>query len=392
MKIIYISNNSWPGKEPGLTFSVFNARGFRQAGSDILLILFGQTNMPAKEVCMDIFGFDPEFPILPINAPRIGGSKFIFYFKAFLYLLKNDVEILIARNLNFMFWAVLLKKLKGVRIYFESHDFWSDISLRHNHISSGQRRQGRLERKWLPKVDGIICQSEPQASLYRKYYPDIPVLTAAPGTKPSAVKYRNEFSYTLGYIGSFTEDKYPLTLVLKALAGIKSPTVRFICIGSKNITESNRIYREADGLNIRDRVEVYSWVTGNSLEQLKSRIDVGIAALSSDIFWNNLSTPLKVLEYLSDATPFIATRLDGISALVVHGKQGLLVNNTPQEWEDAIRTIYSDFAHYQQMAKECAILGSELRWEQRARKIVTALESGIFARNNTCSNHTGSGL
>lgn len=391
MKIIYISNNRWPGKEPGLTFSVFSARGFWQAGADCLLILFGKTTMPVKEVCKDLFGFDNEFPILPIRAQRIGGSKFLFYLKTFLYILNNNTEILIARNLNFLFWAALLKKLKGIRIYFESHDFWTDLSLREGNISGGQRRQERLERKWLPLVDGIICQSEPQAILYRKHYPKVPVLTALPGTKTSVVVDRKEFSYTLGYIGSFTEVKYPLTVVFKALAAIKYPRIQLICIGAKNETESDSVQREADSLNISNRIEIYSWVTGSKLEQIKARIDVGIAVLSSEIFWNRLSTPLKILEYLSDATPFIATRLDGISSLITHGKHGLLVNNTPEEWEDAIRTIYSDFSHYQKMAKECGILGSELRWEHRAGKIIEAIESGIFARSNTYRHHAGKG-
>lgn len=392
MKITYVSNNNWPGTEPGLTFSVFNARGFRQAGADCLLILFGQTSKPVQEVYKELFGFDEELPILPIRAPRIGGSKFLFYLRTFLYLLNNNTEILITRNLNFLFWAVLLKKLRGVRIYFESHDFWTDLSLRQESISAGHRRQGRLERKWLPRVDGIICQSEPQSLLYRNYYPGMPVLTALPGTKPSVVKDRKGFSYTLGYIGSFTKDKYPLTVVLKALAAIKDPRIRLICIGAKNEIEKDRVHREANSLKISDRVEIYSWVTGSMLEQLKARIDVGVAVLASDMFWNRLSTPLKILEYLSTATPFIATRLDGISSLISHGKQGLLINNTPEQWEIAIRTIYSDFSYYQQMAKECAILCAELRWEHRAGKIIEALESGIFAQNNTCPDHTGKGL
>jgi glycosyltransferase involved in cell wall biosynthesis len=378
MKLVYVSNNNWPGKEPGLTFSVFNARGFWQAKADCLLVLYGRTRRKTSEVCKELFGFENEFPIMPIRGPRIGGSKLPFYLIVFLTLLKSDRTILITRNLNFLPWAATLKKLKNMRIYFESHDFWTDTTIRDEKLTPGKRRAARLERKWVPHVDGIICVSEPQAQLYRQYYPDHAVLTALPGIKPSPVHRRKGFSYTLGYIGSFTQGKYPLNIVMEGLSRINHPCIRLICAGAKNEEEMEYMLGETKRLGIADRVEVYGWVTGEELEQLKARIDVGVAVLSNT-FLNRIASPLKVFEYLSSATPFIATSLEGTRVIVKDGEQGLLTENTPDAWEHAIRTIYTDFPNYQHMANKCLSLASTLGWEQRAQVIIDAMNSGIFA-------------
>jgi len=370
-KIAYLTRNNLPGLSPGLSFSIFNAKGFREEGSDFELILRRAAAGNANEMVRRLFEVDTNLQLRALRAPRLGKSNLFFYMRAFLYLKKSDRNIVISRNVNFLPWLLTLKKKMGLRVYFEAHDFWSDPSLRMEPVKKSRRRYIRLEQKYVPLMDGIICQSEPQAELYRKCYPEVPVITAMTGCKPARRNTRKAFTHTLGYIGSFTSGKYPLEIVMRCLA-LSATKPRLLCIGAKNEAEEKAVREKAQQFGVADRVEVHPWITGAQLEDLKAKIDVGVAILS-DTFWNRIASPLKVLEYLSVSLPFIATRLDGVSALVDHGTHGLIVQNDPAEWAAAVDRMYSNFEQYHTMAENCFLLAEGISWRARARRILREL-------------------
>ena len=231
MRIAYISNNDWPGTAAGLPFSVFTTKGLCDVGADALLVLHGQTSQPMATVRKALFDLDDVPPIVPLRAPRLGGSKFLFYLRAFLALCGSDRTTLITRNLNFLPWAVALKKWQHMRIYYEAHNFWTEPAVRGEILTAAQQRQVRLARRWLSAVDGIICISEPMRRLYQQHYPTLPVCAALPGVAVVQPVARSAFHYTLGYMGSFDEGRYPLSLVMRAVAHITEPAVRLLCIG-----------------------------------------------------------------------------------------------------------------------------------------------------------------
>ena len=372
MHIAYLSNNEWPGTSPGLQFSLGTAEGFWQAGADCLLLLHGRPQKSSVGLLRP-GGEQAMFPYLVIRAPRLGGSKWLFYQRAYMTLRRSKRHVLITRNLNFLPWAVRLRQRCKMRIYYEAHNFWTDPALRCDLNRASAKRQVRLARRWLSQVDGIICISAPLAHLYQKYYPQLPVLTALPGTTRQQPVPRPAFSYTLGYLGSFTEHNYPLHIVMQALAAIQTPPIRLLCIGAKDTKDALRLRAIAAGLGISERVDVYPWMTDpRALQRLQERIDVGVAILA-DGFLNRLVCPTKILTYLATATPFIATQLEGIASLVQHGKQGLLVPNTPEAWIEALRDIYTDFGRYQHMAQQGYTLATTMSWQHRAQGLLSAL-------------------
>jgi glycosyltransferase involved in cell wall biosynthesis len=381
MKLAYLSNNAWPGNEAGLLFSLHNARGFWQAGADCVLLVHGRTAEAVPTVLRTRFDLHDPLPILPLRAPSVGGSRLLFYLRAFLALRRSDRTVLITRNVNFLPWAWLLKRHTGMRIYLEAHNLWAAPLRRAERLRLAQRRQARLERAWVPYVDGVIAISAPLARLYRCSYPGVPVLAAPPGTSSIQALQRRQFSYTLGYIGGFDAQRYPLEAVFQALARIHEPRLRFLCIGATRPGEQARVQEQARRAGIAERVHVYPWVTGPALAQLKAQIDVGVAVLG-DTFLTRLVCPTKIFDYLAMAVPCIASRFDGVEAIVSHGQQGLLVEHTVAAWEHAIRYLYADFFRYQDMAAHCHTLATTLQWPERARLIVQWLAADAGAAAN----------
>lgn len=372
LRIAYFTNNELMDKIPGLSFSIFIVDGFHQAGGDCRLILFRHGNEDAADVLRQRFDLDLSFQIEGLRAPKIGGSRWLFYWRAFAYLLASDRNVLITRAANFLPWAVWWKRLKGSRVFFEAHDFWSDPTLRQEPITPGRKRYVRLERKWLPKVDGIICVSQPQAQLYRGCYPGQRVFTAPTACRTLPRYTRRAFSYTLGYVGYFRPEKYPLDIVIKALAQASVKQVNLICVGATDQQAGVRFTDLARECGVEHRVHLYPWTTGQALEELKQRIDVGVVIMANE-FLNRIASPLKLLEYISTGIPFIASDLAGTRALVGNQPQGILVENEPEAWAEAIDCMYADFDQYQQMSASCREYARMNSWRHRAETILRAL-------------------
>jgi glycosyltransferase involved in cell wall biosynthesis len=261
-----------------------------------------------------------------------------------------------------------------MRVFYEAHDFWGDPSVRDAPLTAGQRRNVRLERRWAPRVDGIVCVSAPQGRLYERTYPSVRVIVAHTGCKPVWTPPRAALTRRLGYVGSFVPGKYPLDVVVAGLAACPDRRVRLRCVGAKDGAEADGIRDLVRRLGVADRVEVHPWTAGEALRDLIRGMDVGVAPLG-DQFLNRIASPLKVLEYLAAAMPCIASRLEGIEDLVTHGIHGQLVENTPAAWAEAMGSVYADEAAYRRMASACAERAGRLSWRARAETMLKALTS-----------------
>jgi glycosyltransferase involved in cell wall biosynthesis len=372
MRIAYVSGNQWPGREPGLSFSLHFARGLAAAGADATVALLARTPGAAREIERDFYGPGPTPRVLALRAPLLGGSRFLYYLRVVLHLLVTPYDVVVFRALTFLPWAVRLKRWRGVPVWFEAHDFWTDPSLRDDPVRRTRRRHIRLEQRWVRETDGIVCVSEPQAELYRRCYPHLPVVTAETSCQPPSPVTRDAFAYTLGYVGSLNEAKYPLSVVLRAMARVGEPRLRLLVVGARDDAQRVELERLAADLGVADRVEVHGWKVGAELAALEERMDLGIACLATT-FLNRIASPLKILEYLSRGLPFVSTRLPGIENLVTDGVEGFLVENTPEAWAAAIESAYADFGAWRRMSERCTAAAERMSWERRAGKVLDAL-------------------
>jgi len=381
MKIAYLSGNRWPGREPGLSFSLHNAKGFQEIGEDFTLILSSKTKDGASEIKEQFFGGSDAPKIHALPAWKISNSRQVFYWRAYRYLLKADYDLLIFRALTFLPWAARLKRRTGLPIWFEAHDFWTDPALRDEVIKKTRLRHIRLEQEFVKETDGIFCVSEPQATFYRRYYPEHPVIAAPTSCQPARPTTRTEFSFTLGYVGSLNDTKYPLSTVMRALATLADQRIRLLVVGARNDEQKSELEALATSLGVGERVEVHRWKVGAELAALEERMDVGIACLA-DTFLNRIASPLKVLEYLASGMPFVATKLEGIGRLVKNGVEGALVENSPVAWADAIEAMYADFERWKEMSAACTEAARRMSWAHRARTMRDALETWSEGRSD----------
>ncbi|MBD3287522.1 hypothetical protein GF337_01850, partial [candidate division KSB1 bacterium] len=162
MKITYFHHGLWPSNSPSPTFVTFNAYGFYQNKYDFELIITRNSQASKTEILKNQFGIEYYIPIHQINAGWFKRQHIVVSLLAFFYLLRSEYDVLITRNLSFLPFAFLLKKIKRIRVLFESHDFFTDFKLRGITKEKKKTKQRRQELRYIPKVDAVICVSELQ--------------------------------------------------------------------------------------------------------------------------------------------------------------------------------------------------------------------------------------
>ncbi len=383
MKIKYFHQGLWPGDSPSVTFVTFNALGFFRNNIDFELIITRNSNETVQKTLKKRFAIKEDLPIHLLNVGWLKRKHPVVYFFAISYLYKNKFDVLITRNLSFLPYALILKKFKNFKLIFESHDFYTDLKLRNNIKEKPRFKQMKQERKYIPKVDAVICVSEMQKQYYLKYYPQKKFLTAITGIKTHVNHQpKTHFSYNIGYIGALDLRDYDLDFLLQAFSKVNNKKINFIIAGVKNDREYKKIENLVNRYKLSSRVAIKPWMSPKQVELLKSEIDIGCAPMIKNAR-NKICSPLKVLEYLSAGIPVLATNLEGIEYIIKNGKNGFTIENDPHKWAASIDQLYSNFDFYKKLSVNCLETGHFFSWEKRARTIKLFLEKEFkFKENN----------
>jgi glycosyltransferase involved in cell wall biosynthesis len=373
MKIIYYHKGFWPGESPGTSFITFNALGFQQNGADFLLITGRKITGSVSEILQQKFQISEPVNVKLISSPKKMGGHFIQKLKVLHYLWIREFDVLITRCLDFLSYALWLKRFKSFKLIYEAHDFLIDLKLRDDVRENQLLTQSRMEQKYLPLVDGVICVSRPQAELYQKYLPHQHILSATTGIKPKDhYCEKMTFNYKMGYFGSFNLLLFPLEVLIEALSHCKVREVKLLLIGGKSEEQLKNLRGIAEKFQLQNRVQVELWKTPTEISRLSQEIDVGLSIIKEN-FFANLISPMKVMEYISNGRPVISTELEATKDIITPGRHGFLTSNDPHKWAEAIDSLYGDFARYRELSRNCLELSQELSWKKRAQKILNFL-------------------
>lgn len=369
MKIMYFYQGRWPDQSPGVNFVTYNAQGFYRNNIDFELVTAANTREPVQTVLKNRFGIEEQLPIRLLRAGPFRRRHRVACLMGFFYLLCRQFDVLITRDLAFLPYALLLRRLKSCRVVFESHDFFSDLSLFPADFAVRRKKQSKQERRYSPKVDMIVCQTEHQKSLYEQHYPSQNVVTAVSGIrtykKPST---RNRFQYRLGYIGTISSRNYDIELLIRALAKTTRVDVRLVLVGVRTEAEEKYVAGLAERFDVQDRIEMHPWLDPVTVDRVKETIDLGCCPLIRNKR-NRVATPLKALDYFSAGIPVLYTDLQTDDFIVKDNYNGFLIEDSPEAWARAIDAVYADFSRYQELSENCLKTAEQYSWEQRAKRL-----------------------
>lgn len=375
MNIVFVFGSKWPSTGAGTSFTTLNCHGLAKAdpGNNIELLVTKNTVKPSDEELTDYFGLTPleNLNICMLEEVPLFSITTVFYIKAYKKLVsdakKGKVDVVITRKVGFLPYLYLLKKKYDLKVYFEAHDFYLDLSLRRE-----KKAKKHLFQKWfLPKTDGIICHQVLLKDLYQKYLSGQRFCIARTGVK-HIIKDKDLWDRTyLGYIGTI-DDRKRVKDIIYALKEVKDQDLKLLIIGGRDKEKNDNLLDFATTLGLDGRVEITGWISQRDIEKYLKKIKIGIVPLEDTFFNKYLTSPMKIFNYFSYGIPVIGSDLPSVREIVT--ERGGLFYSDMGELSRAINKLNSSEELYHRFSEYILQKSANLLWENRGKKILKFIE------------------
>ncbi|MDM7926616.1 MAG: glycosyltransferase [bacterium] len=380
MPVAYAHTGRFPSPSPSFTFAAYNAMALAYAFNGCHFYIRRNSPLKPAEIIRSRFGFRPpsNLDVHAVSGPSWLPAHFWHIRRvqrSLAGLIRSGaVDAVIARNPVFLPMLKSMREEFGIPVYFESHDFYADLSVRDDVDPSRKRRLERLERENIPGLTGLICLQESQKEWYAKTFPGVPVHVARTGLwkVDSGASSPRE----LIYIGSLDSHK-GVDLMLRAAARSETrPPVRII--GGKTAAEVRIFIKRASEIAAGLNVTVTGWLDRTALENCLSGAALGALPLRDTFFNRFLTSPLKLFDYFGHGIPVLAADLPTMRELVREDETGLFFPpGNEASMADAIDRFFSQRDRWQVMRENVLKTAAEWTWEKRARRIRAIVESDL---------------
>ena len=203
-------------------------------------------------------------------------------------------------------------------------------------------------RYWLQQADGVMVSTPYLAQRLQTFNSKVFLIPNAlderllvPRPASPEVETRNRI--TLGYMGTQTHDE-DLRLILPAIRSINENHAGQVVLEIVGVTSNPETLDLVKGLPVR-------WISPEPRESeyplfmlwFTSQIhwDVALAPLHDTIF-TRAKSDIKYLDYAAIGAPGIFSNVPAYSSTIQHGQNGLLADNTPEEWKAAIESFITN--------------------------------------------------
>ena len=389
MIFAWLNKRAWKHPGPIVNMAVQNAHALASLGHETHLFLSASdVGSTVEEDLRDFYGLDPvktlhihRFERLKIGRSKLALAVFLRAYRAIQQLARRDEVAVVTRDATFLPLLALLKRRLPVKGFYEAHDFYPAHFWRTDRVKVSYRRQGWLERKFLPKIGGVICLTRAQQDLYRKVLPEVRSCTIPLGTTlfPETDPEERRKQRTLVYTGRLTSEKGAKVL-FKAVPKLAENNIRVSFFGgweSQIATARARLQKRGlekwvDFIEFRPSAEFH-----RALQRTGS---IGVALLQDNFYNRYLTCPVKALDYLSHALPIIGSDLPSVHE--VAGEAGAYL--APDDTAGLVQTataLLDDPENYRRATERSRDRARQLQWRNRAAQIAEFVGARVAANS-----------
>ncbi len=374
--VIYVHSGDWPSPSPSVVFATGTVSGLARRVPTVLVVK-NNAGESTNAVYRSIAGEDPppDLRVVRVGKGRPPGHAAFFRKAAGIvgeYAASGMARAVITRSIGFLPYLWYCRERWRVPCYFESHDFFTDPGQRPDLPRNLRTAKNRwYERTFIPRLEGLICLTEAQKSLYEAWYPDVQITVARTGlfraARPDTVRERK-----VCYIGSLDPHK-GLGTVLEALARMGDRELSLVVVGGKSERETQSFMELARLMEVGDRVQVTGWVPHADVSHYMDRCIAGVVPLRDTPFNRCITSPLKILDCFSRALPVIASDLPTVREYVRDGVHGLLFPPGDSDRLAAALDRFSTGGLFDACSRAVASDAPSYLWERRADSILAFL-------------------
>lgn len=245
----------------------------------------------------------------------------------------------------------------GYRVVLEAHEPYMTVAMAERsrlwkgdaglarHALAMARNDRAFDVRTYREVDAVTCISRGMRRWVRRHS-DRPTLLlrngAPPPVDPERRYVEEERPIDAIYAGFAHVDK-GLDVLIDAIALV--PRARLLVAGGPTEEDVAPYRAQAERLRIADRVEFRLWMPQPELFRAMRSARVGVHPLPGrgGKLWRTYTCPLKILEYMAQGTPVVATDLPAVREMVRHGWNGWLVQpKSAEALAEGIARVLSD--------------------------------------------------
>ena len=378
MIFAWLNKREWKNPGPIVNMAVHNAHALASAGYETHLFLSAaESNSDVAGDLRDFYSLDAvdALHVHRLERWKIGRSKlaaavFLRAYRAIQALARNDQVAVVIRDATFLPLLASLRRRLSIKGFYEAHDFYAAHFWRTERIKISYRRQGWLERMFLPKIDGLICLTQAQQELYRKVLPHVRSRTIPLGTSefPQRDPEERRHQRTLVYAGRLTSEKGTKVL-FRALPQLAQNNVRLAFFGgwpdqiatARARLQKRGLEKWVDFVEFRPPAEFH--------RALQTTGSIGVAMLQDSFYNRYLTCPVKALDYLSHGLPIIGSDLPSVRE-VAGAAAAYLASDDSAGLVKTATALLDNPENYRRATEQARARACELQWRNRATQIV----------------------
>lgn len=376
MRIAYVHNGLFPSNSPGVNFCTHFVQALAKNKHDVTYYVQSNSQENTKNVLADDFALTlPSTLQVERFSPTKLGGHWWFYLRVYHHLLKEHRQkpwqAIVARNHTFLPWLAAFGQKTGVPVFFETHDFYADPAQRADYQPRWQRLT-KLERRYLPRLTGLLCLQQAQMGLYRRAIPGLSCHLLRTGAPSLSADTKAERQHIV-YVGSLDKHKGLGTVVTSLTKWPKD--YHLTILGGKSDAETAPLRALAAKLGVADRVIFTGWLKREALHNMLKQAKLGLLPLEDTFFNRYCTSPLKLFDFFAAGVPVIASDLPTSRELIDDKTGWFFAPEDPDSLAKAINLALSDESLLDQKSQACILQAQKLSWSVRAENFVKIVES-----------------
>jgi len=332
---------------------------FARNGVDVTLYAPSDGSVSQKEV-FELYGIGETIKIRPIV--RFPYVKFILNtLGMFCYMLRDDSPVIFTRNFYLAYMATYLNKT----VVLESHQHTFD-----------QGYHTRFFNFILKRIDGrknvsMVVISKRLKEILNDRGIKSPMLVCHDGYDDCTVCDgsgglidRTGYRATAVYAGSL--------LRIKGFEHIerlarKNPDVKFCLLGDYRQKADRQIVERMRPLS---NVEFTGLIRHAEINGYLSEADVLLLLPTKEGVYNDVTSPLKMFEYMNTGNAILATDMPSLAEVLVSGRNCMMANDDPDDIDSKFQMLINDGGLRERLGSAAREDVKEYSWLRRSARIM----------------------